>query len=240
MTERVVRIASWNIKGGGSKAALQVDHLRNTLSAEVMLLQEAAAPEEDAIFLERQGRNGKKARGVAIIAVGDIEVRFEKELSRGNGVVVSLPGCDGLVIANVHNLKGIGDTYASSMMRCIDEILEVVKEGSPVMIAGDYNCSMDLVTSYPDMPRVFARLRDRGFRDAMCNQKCETTSSGQCISKEHPKTYRRGRGSWRIDHIYANRALMPMVSGALTGEEDAWDLSDHRPIVCDLRVLHAD
>lgn len=115
--------------------------------------------------------------------------------------------------------------------RCIPAIESLLDSTRPILVAGDFNASIDLNYQHTSMRKVFHSLRELGLRDVLCTPQCVLDPSGQCLSS-HERTFRRGVGSWRIDHMYANQELAKrLLFASVDVSEAAWLLSDHRPIV---------
>ena len=121
----------------------------------------------------------------------------------------------------------------------------------PVLLAGDFNATTQIATdNYWDVEiseaaTLFDRMRALGLRDliAVTRESRPRLPGCSCPSPDiccHVRTYRHanraeGRPT-QLDYVYGSEQVLQQLSGCtVLDEAAAWALSDHCPIVIDLR-----
>lgn len=230
-------IATWNVSPRRDHVKKWA-HLVSTLRVDAALLQEASSSNFDLIAHTKRIHSATEHdRGTAFALAREISHRHVATLAGGDVVSIELPEYSDLLMVNVHSLRGrdssgVHESDSSAMLhRCIPAIQSLLDSTRPILVAGDFNASIDLNYQQTSMRKVFQALRDLGLKDVLCTSQCALDANGQCLSP-HERTFKRGSGAWRIDHMYANPALAErLLSASVDVSDAAWSLSDHRPIV---------
>jgi endonuclease/exonuclease/phosphatase family metal-dependent hydrolase len=116
----------------------------------------------------------------------------------------------------------------------------------PVVLVGDLNTTTQGATSGHDQAaNVFDRLKAWGLIDCAFRTRGSRPVLQGCTCHEgdgcsHVRTYRHGHRAdsepTQLDYVFASGSLATALSECrVVDDPDAWDLSDHCPIVLDLR-----
>ena len=126
-----------------------------------------------------------------------------------------------------------------SLPHIINELTPVMRRNDRVVLAGDFNLHPQ------DMPRRIAELGFVDVVEATASTRpalpgCLGCSMGDACGHVWTHRNRGGRNpsAQNIDFIFAKRALMPdliEVRGGSGDFPDAWDVSDHAPVVATFR-----
>ena len=244
-----IRIASWNMTHQRSDEWTRKWDYLKTLGVDVALVQEA--PKEGPVRILQHSRREYGAASTHrcgnAFAVINPSLNLTDLSSHANGDVISavLVGKQPILLVGVHSNRnnivgGKGEQYHDAILRCIDSIEKLVSSSKKqVLVAGDFNFDYHM-PSLRKQGHVFRRLRSLGLRDLQCGPSCCVNADGQCLER-HDETYSELKRKWRsgakrhrIDHMYCDARLRSRVINFSVSPDDAWDVSDHRPIVVQL------
>jgi endonuclease/exonuclease/phosphatase (EEP) superfamily protein YafD len=244
MDRKQLVVATWNMQHNAPRWEAKWEHLI-ALGIDIAMVQEASAASRPLVGQAKRAYNPPKHDcGLAFASLTTRGAKLAPLGSFANGDVVAarLPDDDVLLIAvhsNRNNTEsGTGEQYHDALSRCIEALEPLVSEGA-TLIAGDFNVDWHM-PSLRHVSQTLGKLRSFGFADLQCESTCYVDSDGQCHEK-HPPTYTADKSKWRggikrhrIDHMYGNKALRDRLLSVIVHSEDAWDLSDHRPIMISL------
>jgi exodeoxyribonuclease-3 len=255
-----MRIATYNINGIGARLPVLLRWLNET-APDVVCLQELKAPQEN--FPEQAIRDagynviwhGQKSwNGVAILARG-LEIRErcrvlpgdpEDEHSRYieaevNGIIVG-----GLYLPNGNPAPGPKFDYKLRWMeRLIIHASDLLKEGVPVVLTGDYNVIPTNLDAYkaerwvkdalfrPETVEAFEKLMAQGWTDAL--RKLHPGKIIYTYWDFFRDAYARDAGI-RIDHLLLSPQLDARLKAAgVDRNVRGWEkTSDHGPVWIEL------
>jgi exodeoxyribonuclease-3 len=256
-----MKIATYNVNGVNGRLPVLLQWLAET-APDVVCLQELKAPQEkfpeDAIKEAGYGAiwHGQKSwNGVAILARNGVpdEIRrglpddTDDEQSRYieaavNGVVI---GC--LYLPNGNPAPGPKFDYKLQWFeRFAKHAKQLLKEGKPVVLAGDYNVIPTEMDAYkperwvedalfrPETRVAFKKLLAQGWTDAV--RKLYPNETIYTFWDYFRNAYGRNAGL-RIDHFL----LSPQLEGRLTAagvdhHVRGWEkTSDHGPVWIEVR-----
>ena len=236
----MLRIATWNLSPQVGNNA-KWDYLSRFLNVDIGICQEASATLPNLLHhTKRRHKPTSHDRGIAFAVFrSGVSLRLVGRYAGNDVVAAEIPEIHNLLLIAVHCIRGLRpngqhEQDSTAMLdRCIPAIQELLERGQPTIVAGDFNTSIDLAYQRSSMRAVFRRLRQLGLKDLLCGAQCEIDHEGQCVSG-HARTLKRGNAQWRIDHIYATESAAERCTSAFVDESDeAWRLSDHRPIIAE-------
>ncbi|MFI5161467.1 MAG: exodeoxyribonuclease III [Sphingobacteriales bacterium] len=251
-----MRIATYNVNGIGARLPVLLRWLNET-TPDVVCLQELKAPQEN--FPEQAIRDagynviwhGQKSwNGVAILARG-LEIKERRRVLPGdpedehsryieaevNGIIVG-----GLYLPNGNPAPGPKFDYKLKWMeRLTLHAADLLKEGVPVVLTGDYNVIPTILDAYkaerwvkdalfrPDTVAAFEKLMAQGWTDAI-----RKLHPGQIIYTYWDffrDAYKRDAGI-RIDHFLLSPQLDARLKAAgVDRNVRGWEkTSDHGPV----------
>ena len=213
------------------------------LSVDIAMVQEANPATRTLIGLSRRAyKPPNHGCGVGFADLSEREKNIEWVGSFANGDVSALRLIDeDLLLIGVHSQRGNSATseqYHDALTRCI-EAIESLVSSKPTLIAGDFNFGWH-IPSVRHVSQTLGKLRSMGFSDLQCDDGCYIDSEGQCRHRHEPtftqdkRRWRTGEKRHRNDHVYGNKAVRKRVIAVAIDSEEAWDLSDHRPILIEL------
>lgn len=150
-----------------------------------------------------------------------------------------------------------GDIYSpSTLHRILSDLTPVLvwsarkPHKTPVLVAGDFNATTQVAATTQwkveeeEADVLFRRIRALGLHDVIAHtaatrarlDPCSCPKAGECT---HVRTYRNNNQvdsrPTQLDYAFCSEALLPqLVAVEVHGEDAAWALSDHCPIVLDL------
>lgn len=235
-----LRIATWNVNGG-RRGAQWWEFLRDSLHADVAIVQEATGAPGYGTWsrVERTFNVGKHGKAIYIVALNtNIAVENVQSLSGGAAVSFSIKDL-GIRFIGVHALRNLSTGHTSDYLAarlCIDGFIKTITD-LPTIIAGDFNQSV-LLKDGKKAEVELGRLAKLSFRDMACEPTCNRLV-GQC-SEPHAVTRELSGVTCRIDYVLANTAALSRVRSmrtVVTADENCQSLrtlSDHNPIVFDI------
>lgn len=257
-----MRIGTWNMKQAVAPKKPLPELWRwmaTTMAPDVVVLTEAKVPKtgapdgwsalwkSDGIDDKRRWATVLAGRGVDLTPITrvrrrELEYRWPgtvqaAEVSRNGKLWGAVIGIYGLTLdeAGVNVKHGRRSTPL-----ILDEIAPIVRAYERVVVAGDLNL-------WPcDKPKGFERL---GLIDVIEYTAADREPLSRCsgctkgANCGHMWTHRNGSSSnaavQQIDYIFANRpAIKQLVSvtGGIADFPDAWEVSDHAPVVAEFEV----
>jgi exonuclease III len=229
-----LRLATWNVNRNRS-AQPWWDYLRDDVGVQAALVQEAAPPSEfsRACAFRQFGKPRKDGAGLHFVSFFPMQITEVTSLALGAVLSIYLPDRQ-LRIINVHATRdeaaGLTRDYLTAR-RCIDAILGTL-DSRATIIAGDFNVSVHLRDGHLAHGE-FRKLALAGFRDVLCDDRC-LRHEGVCASM-HPATRQVSGTNCRIDYVFANAEAHARVEDCHTLEPTVPRLSDHVPIVFEMR-----
>jgi endonuclease/exonuclease/phosphatase family metal-dependent hydrolase len=244
----------WRQKSAERAAAW--GYLRNTLRADVALVQESVPPEDlpraSTVFREIAGH---RRWGSAVVGFAeDISVReLWSVKTRFSGRYFTLPntfpgsvayaevGVAGFAPITMVSLYNVIDVYAqTTLLRNIADLIPLMDsvKGSRVIVAGDLNIS-DATSDPYYISRaggLFGMLDAIGLRRAThvtdsrppARIDCACGAKGAC---RHIATWKGAE----LDHVFVSESLVDQVNAVSVDADTGWaNLSDHAPLILDL------
>ena len=263
MKKDIIRIVSWNMNHWARSAAERRaawEFLRS-LNPTYAVVQEAVPPPEfpaDRCVYRPGGIGRRRPWGSAVVSfagpiteVTSARSRFHK---RATDIVHSHAGSaavaatsDDLTLISMYGV--MDDGYAvTSVQRVLSDLTPLLdsEHGKRVVLAGDWNLSTQLEEPHRSRHRnVFDRLGTLGLVDALSLGKPHREPLPGCPCADnacrHVRTHRHRRSAkpWQDDYVYVSRSLAPAVTvcdPVEGGSVDPWTLSDHCPLVVELRA----
>jgi exonuclease III len=257
-----MRVATWNMQQVAPRKPIEKrwEWIENTIDPDVIVLTEAALPKTglpagwSAIWTE--GGVGESRRWGTIIAGRNVEVipisdrrsklrRRPLEFSwpavaqvaevRANGSHWGLVvGLYGITMDVQGNSVGHGRRSVPQLLR---EVAPVVDKADRVVVAGDFNL-------WPaDKPSELHRLGLIDLVEATASQRPVLTGCSGCgmgTNCGHMWTHRNGTSPnaavQHLDYVFATPPLVKKLSSVRGGIRDfpeAWEYSDHAPVVAE-------
>lgn len=251
-----MRIATYNVNGVNGRLPVLLKWLKET-TPDVVCLQELKAPQEkfplqaiNDIGYEAIWHGQKSWNGVAILSKGkkvneirrvlpgdpeDIHSRYiEAEI---DGIII---GC--LYLPNGNPAPGPKYDYKLGWFnRFTLHASDLIKEGRPVILTGDYNVMPMEIDVYkperwvddalfrPEVRGAFKKLLDMGWTDAI--RKLHPNETIYTFFDYFRNAYERNAGL-RIDHFLLNAAATKKLqSGGVDHHVRGWEKSsDHAPV----------
>jgi exodeoxyribonuclease III len=255
-----VKVATYNVNGINARLPVLLRWLERD-SPEVVCLQELKAPQErfplpalQAVGYEAIWHGQKSWNGVAILARGmrpverrrvlpgdpeDVHSRYIE--ARVNDLIV---GC--LYLPNGNPVPGERFEYK---LRWLERLLvharELVSEGSPAVLAGDYNIIPTDLDVYaperwrddalfrPEVRAAFVRLMEQGWLDTL--RMLYPAQAIYTFWKYFRNAFVRDAGL-RIDHVLLSPSLHgSLVTAGVNRDVRSWQTtSDHAPVWVEL------
>ena len=230
----LLRVVTWNLQ----KSSRALPYLFAELRPTVALLQESPA---------EIGGEG---------SIGLRDVRIQADIPRLRDVLLHASysaatlAVDGYAVRfiSLYSRPLRGKSWSSALSELFEE-LRVELERAPdsfVVLGGDFNASTQLVGHGKRCGKVLDSLVSLGFVDALRNNPRgrpgpETCQCGSAPSCMHIPTLRKSnKGAhtfFQIDNIFVSRPLAGFLEDVYVVEpDDDWNLSDHRPVVADLKL----
>jgi exonuclease III len=232
-----ISVATWNMdhwKRTGEQHEKAWTYLTDTVSADIMLLQEFAPPiKYDDNIQIRYREIDKRKWGSAVVTRGLPIRKVEFKNTYPGSVVmaeVTLPNGEILTVISLYG-KFSKEDYVTAMLHRVLSDLTLLLHGDrnkrQFIIAGDYNASTQWDERYhhrdPSHKIFFDRLEDFGLVD------CTYQKHGR-----HIQTNRHSRSDfpWQNDYIHASKSLAKMlVSCEVLDDALVRELSDHNPVI---------
>jgi len=254
-----MRIATWNMKQAVApkKKLDELWHwLESSVAPDIAVLTEAKVPSNGPpdgwTAISTEGGIGPRRRWGTVIAARGVEIVPITEI-RGRKLVHHWPATvqacevrrDGAVwgavvgiysmVYDAHGNK-VGHGGASTPI-VLQEIAPVLREYKRVVVAGDLNL-------WPSsLPRDLDRLKLIDLIDESASTRSPLVGCSGCrrgAKCGHMWTHRNGNSPnaavQQIDYIFASRKAtreVRSVFGGIAAFPDAWDVSDHAPVVAD-------
>ncbi len=223
-----MRIISWNCNGALSRKL----PLLNSLSGDVLIIQEASARDVAAIDAPFTHWVGKGHRGLAVIGYRDLAFRIDPSWDD------ALPWFTPLHVGELHLLAVWASvlTHARRYVRLLHEALDlysVFLTQPQAVIIGDFNSSTVFDTKHRGLSHtdLVTRLSNQGFTSVWHHQHAELHGEE---SRPTFHMYRHPEPTWHLDYAFVSTSLLPAASLTI-GEPALWlTLSDHLPLVLDL------
>lgn len=146
---------------------------------------------------------------------------------------------------------------ASTSHRIVSDLSPLLAGGGksphkiPVVLAGDFNATTQIAAEkfweceLEETRVLFDRLRALSLHDLISHTKDTRARLADCSCRtpdscSHVRTYRHANRKesrpTQLDYVFASEQLLPQVTSCKVWDEDeAWALSDHCPVVIELR-----
>jgi hypothetical protein len=260
------RIATWNLKQAVAPKK-PLDELwkraESDLAADVVVFTEAKVPKTGvptgwtAQWLE--GGIGPRRRWGTVIAGRGVELRPIRTVGRWRkrSVGAAWPAaveaaevwrngkCWGAVVGIYGLTTDLGGESVGhgriTVPKMFEDVAAVLDEYEAVVVAGDLNL-------WPvEKPEVISKLGLVDVVEATASQRPRLSGCSGCSMGSdcgHMWTHRNGNSPnarvQHLDYIFASRSLaatVGSVKGGVNDFPDAWELSDHAPVVADFNTL---
>jgi exodeoxyribonuclease-3 len=256
-----MKIASFNVNSIRARLDLVLAWLRRE-SPDVLCLQETKVPDEDfpqqafgdlhyhAVF-----RGEKSYNGVAIVSkkpFADVRIGFDEQESEGTRLIAaridSIPLVNTYVPQGFHPLSTKFRNKLDWLQRLYDYFNKHFRPDEPLLWAGDFNIAPEPADVYdperlegqvgfhPDERFALQRFRQWGFIDIF---RLHEPGPGQFTFWDYRLRNAVSRNlGWRVDHIWATRALAKKSTRAWVDRElrRAERPSDHTIVVTEFAV----
>jgi exodeoxyribonuclease-3 len=261
MTEKVLKIASFNVNSIRARLDIVLEWLRNE-SPDALCLQETKVPDNDfpkeafenmhyhAVF-----RGEKAYNGVAIVSkkpLNDVKIGFNEHEAEGTRLIAA--GIDGIPIVNTYVPQGfhpLSKKFLEKLdwlKRLYDYFNEHFRPDKPLVWLGDFNVAPEpedvydparlegQVGFHPDERAALQRFRQWGFIDVV---RLHQPGPGYFTFWDYrlKSAVVRNLG-WRVDHIWATSPLAKKSIRAWIDIEPrrAERPSDHTIVVAEFTV----
>jgi len=249
--EKIVRIGTWNTKQGVAprqKAPVLWDWIARVTNADVLVLTEAKVPKEGlptgwtAIYTPG-GLEKRKPWGTIVAARG-FELRrteFHRRRTRSESgrpnpnttfaVDILSEGVAVLRVIGAYALLGGTGSGATEMSLILNECEDVIRDhgADRLVVAGDFN----LWPSY--VSRDFKQIGLVDVTGSRNSFPVLDSPVGQSRIWTHKNGPRQSNGARQeIDFVFVSKDLaksMFDIMGGVDDYPDAWDMSDHAPVV---------
>jgi len=258
--ESTFKVASFNVNSLRARLTILLDWIK-TVSPDILCLQETKVP--DSVFpgkdFEKIGfhvvfRGEKTFNGVAILSrtpFEDIHYGFEDGSEAVRLISVKIQG---IIVVNTYVPQGF-NPFSEKFREKLDwlqrlyyHFKENYKLSMPVIWTGDFNIAPEPKDVYdpdflrghvgfhPDEHAVLLKFKERGFIDIF---RLHNSESGQYSFWDYTikNAVKKGMG-WRIDHIWATKAIAEKSIKAWIDINPRLLLkpSDHTPVIAEFKI----